>query len=104
MPKDYIDNSSPNVVPFPTPSPWGLLHALENLVDDIPPLSLYLQEDARGLLLGPTSIAYLFLAVSGYHPDLHLRNKSLLQWALEYLDGRQYIYSIRRPNSSRSAL
>ncbi|KAK4946340.1 hypothetical protein LTR10_014538 [Elasticomyces elasticus] len=40
----------------------------------------------HGLYYGPTSIAYLFLRLSQYYPDLIFKGQSLLDWAQAYLD------------------
>lgn len=40
----------------------------------------------HGLYYGPTSIAFLFLRLSQYYPDLAFKGQSLLDWAQAYLD------------------
>ncbi|KAJ9152205.1 LanC-like protein 2 [Coniochaeta hoffmannii] len=80
----------PNNFPEPlTPGDTGahLKQALEDIVQNYPPLGQYDRHSLQGLWSGPTGIAYLLLHVSAAHPKLIISGHHALTWAKSYLDG-----------------
>ncbi|KAH8909897.1 hypothetical protein BR93DRAFT_965966 [Coniochaeta sp. PMI_546] len=61
--------------------------ALEDIVENYPPLDDYQGSRLQGLWSGPTGIAYLFLQVSTAHPKLQIAGHHALTWAKSYIKG-----------------
>nr|AUW30768.1 hypothetical protein [Cladonia uncialis subsp. uncialis] len=80
----YIDHKN-----FETPPPADfsqeLVASLTKLVTGFPPRSNYCKHDLHGLYSGPTSIAYLFLALSKSSPELVIAHRSPDYWCRRYL-------------------
>ena len=85
----------PNTMPAQTltVAPADLLQlSLAELLRRSPPRNDYStpSEDEDmfgGLLMGPTSAAYLFLQMSARHPELRLQGHDALYWARKYMEG-----------------
>lgn len=58
---------------------------------ECPPKAEYAADDLCGIFLGYTSIAFLFLQLSGRNPSLVVNGRSLREWAVSYNEGaREY--------------
>lgn len=64
-----------------------LKQALEDILENYPPLDHYHQSSLEGLWSGPTSIAYLFLQVSAAQPQLSISGHHAFTWAKQYIKG-----------------
>lgn len=86
MDQRYISNNLPAQSLGSTPSEL-LEYALELVLRRTPPKDVYEERHLGGLLSGYTGLAYLFLQLSGSHPDLRVSGHDLLYWAEQYLTG-----------------
>ena len=80
----YIDHGS-----FETPPAADfskeLVASLTKIVTGFPPRNNYSKHDLHGLYSGPTSIAYLFLALSKSWPELIIAHRKPDYWCRRYL-------------------
>jgi hypothetical protein len=67
-----------------------LIQSASRIVRECPPAlpwaSLFRGQIYRGLFVGPTSIAYLFLSISAKHPDLEVEGRLPANWCKAYLE------------------
>lgn len=88
-----------------------LLVSLTHIIDSVfpnsgPPVSAALVQEScgqfGGLYKGPTSIAFLFVTLSRYYPDLQIRAKSLIGWAKSFtaLIPEDYLVSYKWTNAT----
>ena len=89
-PGRYFLNTAPPFLKVPNPR-VHLLQALTKIVTECPPenpwklLIAGVRPGVRGLFVGPTSIAYLFLTLTRTHPDLVILNETPRYWCEAYL-------------------
>ncbi|MBE3049726.1 LanC-like protein [Candidatus Bathyarchaeota archaeon] len=87
----YIPQDTfPEPLTLSTPPASLLQPALERIVHAAPPRSSYPSaDDLDGLLIGPTSLAYLFLRLSTVNPSLSIAGHPPLHWAKAYTRGHR---------------
>ncbi|TVY37079.1 LanC-like protein-like protein [Lachnellula occidentalis] len=87
--KRFFTNETPPLLQVKSPKAC-LIQSASRIVRDCPPTlpwaSLFRGEVYRGLFIGPTSIAYFFLALSAKHPDLEIEGKRPADWCSAYLE------------------
>jgi hypothetical protein len=87
--KRYFSNEATTLLQLEDPKTY-LIQSASRITRDCPPSlpwsSPYPGDVHRGLFTGPTSIAYLFLAISAKHPDLEIEGKQPAEWCKAYLD------------------
>jgi hypothetical protein len=78
----------PNTEPFVRVDPHeNLVEILRETVLECPPGQSPPEPWTKlGLVIGPTSVAYLFLRLAEIYPDLEIEGKGLLEWCKEYLN------------------
>ncbi len=80
----YIDRKDFEAPP-PADFSQELVASLTKIVTDFPPRNNYSKHDLHGLYSGPTSIAYLFLALSKSSPELIIAHGNPDYWCRRYL-------------------
>ena len=79
----YIDHKKFKTPP-PANSSQELVASLTKIVTGFPPRNNYSNHDLHGLYSGPTSKAYLFLAVSKSSPELIIAHRNPGYWCRRY--------------------
>ena len=82
----YIPNEFPRLLGVNGKDNY-LKGALEDIATNYGPRNEYPPEVLRGLLGGPTAMAYLFLHVSAVHPELLISGQPAIHWAGRYIGG-----------------
>jgi hypothetical protein len=81
--KRFFDNEAETLLRLEDPRAC-LIQSASRIVRGCPPAlplaSLFRGQVHRGLFIGPTSIAYLFLVLSTKHADLEIEGKRPLDW------------------------
>lgn len=80
----YLDHKNSEIPPSADPS-QQLVASLAKIVTVFPPCNNYSKHDLHGLYSGPTSIAYLFLALSKSSPELVIAHQNPDYWCRRYL-------------------
>ena len=80
----YIDHNNFETPPAADPL-QELVASLTKIVTGFPPRNNYSKHDLHGLYSGPTSIAYLFLALSKSSPELIIAHRNPGCWCRKYL-------------------
>ena len=80
----YIDHNNYKLPP-PADSSRQLVASLTKIVTEFPPRNNYSKHDLHGLYSGPTSIAYLFLALSKSSPELVIAYRNPDYWYRKYV-------------------
>ncbi|KAE9381869.1 hypothetical protein N431DRAFT_425458 [Stipitochalara longipes BDJ] len=85
----YLPNESTTLLRVDDPREY-LIQSTTRIIRECPPklpwASLFRGQIYRGLFVGPTSIAYLFLSLSVKHPDLEIEGKRPAEWCKAYLE------------------
>jgi hypothetical protein len=84
----FLPNDGPTL-PAVDDVPGYLAEVLEKMVTKHPPKDEYKGDEALGLWVGPSGIAYLFLHLSVSHPNMKVNGYNGLHWANAYLDGKR---------------
>ena len=89
VPKRYLPNEATTLLRLDDPKAY-LIQSVTRIIRECPPnlpwSSLFRGQIYRGLFVGPTSIAYLFLSLSFKHSDLEIEGKRPAEWCKAYLE------------------
>jgi hypothetical protein len=87
--KRYLVNEATTLLRLEGPKVY-LLQSVLRIVRECPPAlpwaGLFRGQIYRGLFVGPTSIAYLFLCISARHPDFEIEGRRPAEWSKFYLE------------------
>ena len=88
MPDRYFPNPNyPDLPALTTEDAFSeLLVSLDRILTNYPPVISDRQIAFHGFYYGPTSISFLFLALSSLFPDLVVKSNSLRHWSRAYLN------------------
>jgi hypothetical protein len=87
--KRFIVNEATTLLRLEDPKAY-FIQSASRIVRECPPelpwASLFRGQIYRGLFVGPTSIAYLFLCLSAKHADLEIEGRRPAEWCKAYLE------------------
>ncbi|PMD51620.1 uncharacterized protein K444DRAFT_647664 [Hyaloscypha bicolor E] len=87
--KRFIVNEATTLLRLEDPKGY-FIQSASRIVRECPPelpwASLFRGQIYRGLFVGPTSIAYLFLCLSAKHADLEIKGRRPAEWCKAYLE------------------
>jgi len=87
--KRYLPNKATTLLKLDDPKAY-VIQSVTRIILECPPklpwASPFRGQIYRGLFVGPTSIAYLFLSLSARHSDLEIEGKRPAEWCKAYLE------------------
>jgi Lanthionine synthetase C-like protein len=88
-PRRFLVNEATTLLQLEDPKSY-LIQSVTRIIRECPPAlpwaGLFRGQIYRGLFVGPTSIAYLFLSLSAKHADLEIEGRRPVEWCKAYLE------------------